>query len=487
MSVDLAARDAIVQVLARSRDAGGLTTEQVQFQADVLGISRRHLYRLLNRGSAEHRRRAAFALTEDERVLYAESCGHVSRMFARLEQEGQARGSIRTYRRAVQEEFNLSERDFLRKGEAARRDGLVKLKRTPGARNGVWETDHMQFPIEVIPPRGKKLVRPWLTATIDLATRAITGFAISLRPTAADVLVTLRHGVMPDERYGPFRGVPEMVVPDNGREFSADAVSQVARKLGFVVAPTRAYSPSEKGTIERFNRTIQDELVAILPGYTDAPKNARGRVYGTSERLTYEEFCEHVYKWITAYNLERPHSALQGRTPEQAWQDDPAPLREISDEQARTLTLPHHNSKVGCKGVRAHKGYYVYDRINDLVGETVQVHFMPHDRRSVDIYHRGNFIATAHPSDQLTDEQAKAFLSARKGSKRRVQGLRGQASRKQTARFASMNGASKAEMVSLPEPDEPPAATLVPMPDPQPAQVEQINQPWTPDADQEAA
>jgi putative transposase len=50
----------------------------------------------------------------------------------------------------------------------------VYLQRRWTPRNQVWELDHKQLPILLLPRRGGA-VQPWLTSVIDDGTRALLG------------------------------------------------------------------------------------------------------------------------------------------------------------------------------------------------------------------------------------------------------------------------------------------------------------------------
>jgi putative transposase len=96
----------------------------------------------------------------------------------------------------------------------------------------VWEADHDKLEINLIPLRGKRLVRPWLTVIEDGFSRLVVGWALSLYPTAAEVLVAIREGIAIDEERGPWGGVPQLIRFDDGKEFLAHAVKRAAGELG---------------------------------------------------------------------------------------------------------------------------------------------------------------------------------------------------------------------------------------------------------------
>src|SRR5260370_21798868 len=100
-----------------------------------------------------------------------------------------------------------------------------------------------------------------------------------------------------------------------------------------------------KGKVERIHRTIDQTLLCGLPGFTGGPRDAAGRLYGPLDDrfaarlraagdpvtpVPIEAFAGLFGQWRTWYNNERPHDRLDGRTPLQAWPDDPGPPPRIS-------------------------------------------------------------------------------------------------------------------------------------------------------------
>ena len=77
--------------------------------------------------------------------------------------------------------------------------------------------------------------RPWLTLAIDIATRAVIGFNVSLEtPSALSISLVLSHAVMPKAAWladrelhnldWPMAGLPRLVHVDNAKEFHSEAL-----------------------------------------------------------------------------------------------------------------------------------------------------------------------------------------------------------------------------------------------------------------------
>ena len=84
--------------------------------------------------------------------------------------------------------------------------------------------------------------RPWLTLLIDICTRMVTGYYLSLDPPSSiSVALALQHAVLPKDEWltargisaaWPVQGLPELLHMDNGKEFHAKALRRGAEEYG---------------------------------------------------------------------------------------------------------------------------------------------------------------------------------------------------------------------------------------------------------------
>lgn len=61
--------------------------------------------------------------------------------------------------------------------------------------------------------------------------------------------------------------VPETVVIDHGKIYVSEHMTSVCQRLGISIQPARLRTGRDKGPVERFFRTIREDLLQILPGY----------------------------------------------------------------------------------------------------------------------------------------------------------------------------------------------------------------------------
>jgi putative transposase len=228
----------------------------------------------------------------------------------------------------------------------------------------------------------------------------LVGWAIALTPHAGTVLTAIRMGLVYDPARGPYGAVPAGVRIDRGLEFAATAVREVLAALCVDTNRLPPRHPFRKGKVERIHRTIDQTLLCGLPGFTEGPRDAAGRLYGPlDDRLSarlraeaevaaggvgpmrIERFAALFASWAAWYNAERPHSMLDGRTPLQAWEDDHSALHRISGERLRHLLLASEERTIGKDGIRFNRFSYIAAELRGRRGQKVVVKFMPHEDR----------------------------------------------------------------------------------------------------------
>jgi transposase InsO family protein len=111
-------------------------------------------------------------------------------------------------------------------------------------------------------------------------------------------------------------GLPAAFYVDNGTPWGTATPGQWTRlgvwllRLGVRVIHGRPYHPQGRGKIERFHRSLKAEALAMRPLRSMA-----------AARRALDE-------WREVYNFERPHEALEMRTPAQLYRPSPRPFPE---------------------------------------------------------------------------------------------------------------------------------------------------------------
>ena len=261
---------------------------------------------------------------------------------------------------------------------------------------------------------------------------------LSLYPTTAEVLVAIREAIVIDPDRGLWGGVPALIRFDGGREFLAHAVTRAAGELGCAALPALPYSPHLKGKVERLHRTIGEGLIATLPHYTGGPRRANGELYAQPAALTLAQLQARVREFIDAYNSERRHSSL-GMTPAEKWASSAAPIDVVPAERLRWMLLADQTRKMDKDGIHFENAIFVAPELNEVGrGTEVEVRYMPHDRRWIEVFTRDGWLCTAYPQDRLSEEQAGAVVAQRYEAAREMGRRKAAASRKARARIAPL-------------------------------------------------
>jgi len=453
----LAAR-AREQVLGRLRLVlerdGALAAAVVMTAADELGCSPRSVRRWLTSGPPGGRVAAPCVIDDELYAAYVRWHANAAAVWRELAAAGSPAISLRSLQRAFVRELRPAERAAARLGEPGLRAHGLYVQWEAGHRNEVWQGDHKQLDVLLIAAPGRRPARPWSTIFLDACSRAIMGWAISLRPSSAEVLAALREAMLPDPLGGPLAGIPERLRIDHGLEFCAHAVRDAALALDIDFSLATAYAPHEKGKIERLHLTLVNTLLRGLPCYTGGRRAANGRLQDAGEPLTLVDFVGRFAAWVREYN-EREHSALGRRTPLGVFTADPTPMRTISAADARALLAARKTVQIRRFGVRHQNRWFTSPELCELVGEEAQIAFAPHDQRSVEVYWRDEWICTAAGQDTLSEADQRELIEARSEHARELRNRQRTAARRARTRLAPLTDTDRVP-VELPAapPDE---------------------------------
>lgn len=325
--------------------------------------------------------------------------------------------------RAIRRDLTRGERAGLRSGEAARRAHDVFGQRPPTHRNAVWEGDHKHVPVEV--DVEGELATLWVTWFIDCATKAVTGVAVTAHAPSRDaVLASLRIAITRSEPFGPVGGLPGRIRVDRGKEFLCATVTAAMGALAVPVTDLPAYTPHLKGTIEALNDAVEEMFLVSLPRYTGRQKLTGGALADPdAPPLTYEAFVGLLLDWVTWWNTRHRPSALNGKTPVQAWQADATPLTDVATGQLATFALEDDGRTytISTSGVRWRRRDYLAPWMNGRTGTKVSVRHLPHHDDTIEVFdattgrHLGSaFLAAAASREQIRSVQADSTAAARR-------------------------------------------------------------------------
>ena len=191
------------------------------------------------------------------------------------------------------------------------------------------------------------LGRPTITSALDEHTRCPMGFYAGFEPPSSlSVMRCLKHAILP-KTYVPREfpsvknrwecyGVPELVVADNPPEFHSFHFERACLQIGTDIQYTKVLVPWYKGKLERFQGTMNHDLMHGNPGTTFS---------GILERDDYDPcrhavvllstFREMLHKWVIDVYLQTPHRGIND-TPGHRWHSEmvglPPPLPRSATE-----------------------------------------------------------------------------------------------------------------------------------------------------------
>lgn len=229
--------------------------------------------------------------------------------------------------RVIQQIDNY-ERDVKRKGKAYanRRHRAAGKSFLAGEPLELCMADGQHMDIIVVKesidgrPR-RSLGRPFLTVVLDVRTRCVLAAYISLQPfSGGTVLKAMTEAVVASP--GRPRGIMTKLVVDNGCDYKDSGFLRFLSNLDIKLEICGPRAPNGKANVERFFRTLNEDLIHKLPGTTFSNPGERGD-YRSQDmaRLTISELRNLVQTWIDEIYHQRPHRSL-GRAPIDVWNEE---------------------------------------------------------------------------------------------------------------------------------------------------------------------
>ncbi|MCW1804141.1 DDE-type integrase/transposase/recombinase [Brachybacterium squillarum] len=178
-------------------------------------------------------------------------------------------------------------------------------------------------------PLTGRWVNTELTVAMDLYSRCILGLV--LRPistTAQDVAAVMFQVVTPqtwgppstEDVPAPYVGVPETllaqqtgtlpdtIVVDHGKVYLSQRTRAVCQRLGINIQPAIPHKPTDKPTIERFFRTLRQQLLEHLAAYKGPDIYSRGKDIEDKAFYHVPELEAILREWVGIYH----HTTHQG-------------------------------------------------------------------------------------------------------------------------------------------------------------------------------
>ncbi|KQN05163.1 Mu transposase C-terminal domain-containing protein [Sphingomonas sp. Leaf25] len=328
--------------------------EQARAAAAALGVTERQVYRLLRRcregggaltamvSSGSDGGRGKRRIEERRDALIRDAVAELYLTPQRLSAEKivvevrrRARDqhvcppSASTVRRRI---AALSQEERRRRGDVTVPEAVLGSTVTAKAPLDVVQIDHTPVDLILVDPIERRPIgRPWVTVAIDMFSRCIAGFLVTLEgPSSTSVGLCLAH-VASDKRAWleaigvdadwPVIGRPRQIGVDNAAEFHSEALERGCAQHDITIDWRPLGRPQVGGVVERVIGTLM-ELVHGLPGTTFSNVMQRGRY--DSDKAACLTLAE-LERWLAVaiaklYHL-RPHAGLDGAAPLRRYQE----------------------------------------------------------------------------------------------------------------------------------------------------------------------
>lgn len=183
------------------------------------------------------------------------------------------------------------------------------------------QIDHTQPNVILVDDVYRKTIgRPWVTFAIDLYSRVIPGFHLSLAPpSATSVALCLSHAICRKEQWlasrgiqvdWPMWGLMDRVHADNGPDFRSNSVNRACKERDIRLTWRPLLKTEYGGHVERLMRTVKTDL-ANLQGTTFKNPEDRGEYDSEGKAIfTFSEFERWLVVYITRYYHARKHTGL---------------------------------------------------------------------------------------------------------------------------------------------------------------------------------
>lgn len=340
------------------------------------------------------------------------------------------------------------------------------------------EGDTQVMDVFVRSESGDILGRPYLTILLDVRSRCIIGYDISLNPPCMEkTLRALKKSLISG---GPYGGLAQYYILDNGNEFAGKKISEVMDLLGAHIIFCEPYTPNQKPHVERWFKTLNVQFSHHLSGTTFSNPGERGD-YNPAEHTIYtlDEIIERFEDFLQVYH-NNFHRSLND-SPHNTWMQNldrfsPPRLFDVSDIR-RMMMSKRYSATVGDsigfeklrwtapgipslaqRSVKRRKLCIYYD-ISDLGNVSVCHPDWPDDlisAQAVDVQYQSNLTLEMHHLIQQEIKQQAAnfdFTTARQARVQLILKLQADKSKRGRRREARL-----AENRSLSQPA--PTATL---------------------------
>lgn len=212
------------------------------------------------------------------------------------------------------------------------RKASLRLEVTPGEFSDTeipyhtFQIDHTPLNIVVVDTETREPIgRAWMTAIIELYSRVVPGFAVSLDgPSTASVSSAIRHAILPKDTWlrergiemkWPIFGKPVVIHADNAREFRGNVLRRVCKAYGMDLNWRAVKKPRFGAHIERLMGTLASILKDVAGTTYSNPGERQEYDSEGNAIMTLDELeCWLAYRIGVIYHRSK-HAGIHDQTP----------------------------------------------------------------------------------------------------------------------------------------------------------------------------
>lgn len=270
----------------------------------------------------------------------------------------------------------------------------------------VVQIDHTPLDVIIVDDEHRQSIgRPWLTLAVDVYSRMVTGYYLSLdEPCEASVGLCVARSISPKEELlqaldieaaWPVWGVMHKIHVDNGADFRSGSFRKSCELYGINLEFRPVKAPHFGGHVERILGTLARE-VHTLPGTTFSSVAQRGEYRSDKHAtMTLDELEHWLVRYICCVYHAKTHSAL-GTAPIKQWERGifaengcGLPARPTDTRRVQLDFMPAFERKAHPNGVRIDGLTYYSEALRGWVGAAD-----PRDRE-----HKRTFVFRRDPRD----------------------------------------------------------------------------------------
>ncbi|MFZ3577880.1 transposase [Virgibacillus sp. DJP39] len=307
--------------------------------------------------------------------------------------------------------------------------GKVNLKKKAEYPLERVEADHTQLDLFVVDEEnGLPIGRPYFTLILDCATGYPLGFYMGFEnPSYTSVMYALKHAISTKsyvkELYPEIEnewlayGLPQQLIVDNGKEFRSNSLKDVCLQMGIKLEHAPPRNPWCKAQVERYFRTINQQLLHSKPGTSFSNILKRGD-YDPKKNavISLKLLLKIFHKWLLDFYVIAPRKGVDGK-PQELWRNGTRGLVQpqiLSFKPDWEIILGAKGSgTIQRSGVRHNHLFYLLPPNEDLQNKLVQ----KYENTNIEFKINPDDVSKIHVYDEFNNKYIEALCTDQEYSK----------------------------------------------------------------------